>query len=109
MDRVADYSNLLCDFLSHLALRVHDNDVVVGRKGQRRDLLLCRHRLTRAGNAGNKAVAVQKVSAVANDEVVRHGVDAVVNTARVLNLLRLEGHENGGTFRGQGTGGVNAL
>ena len=40
---------------------------------------------------------------------MRHGVDAVVNTARVLNLLRLEGHENGGTFRGQGTGGVNAL
>ena len=40
---------------------------------------------------------------------MRYGVDAVVNTARVLNLLRLEWHEDSGTFRGQGAGSVNAL
>ena len=40
---------------------------------------------------------------------MRYGVDTVVDTARVLDLLRLEGHENGGTFRGQCAGSVNAL
>ena len=40
---------------------------------------------------------------------MRYGVDAVVNTARVLDLLRLEWHEDSGTFRGQGAGSVNAL
>ena len=95
--------------LAIFAFGIDDNDVMVGRESQRGDLLLGRHRLTRAGNAGNKAVAVQKVSAVANDEVMRYGVDAVVNTARVLDLLRFERHENGSTFRGQGAGCLNAL
>ena len=40
---------------------------------------------------------------------MRYGVDAVVNTARVLDLLRFERHKNGGTLRGQGAGSVNAL
>ena len=40
---------------------------------------------------------------------MRYGVDAVVNTARVLDLLRFERHENGSTFRGQGAGCLNAL
>ena len=40
---------------------------------------------------------------------MRYGIDAVVNTARVLDLLRFERHKDSGTFRGQGTGGVNAL
>ena len=95
--------------LAIFAFGIDDNDVMVGRESQRGDLLLGRHRLTRAGNAGNKAVAVQKVSAVANDEVMRYGVDAVVNTARVLDLLRFERHENGSAFRGQGAGCLNAL
>ena len=95
--------------LAIFAFGIDDNDVMVGRESQRGDLLLGRHRLTRAGNAGNKAVAVQKVSAVANDEVMRYGVDAVVNTARVLDLLRFERHKDSGTFRGQGAGSVNAL
>ena len=40
---------------------------------------------------------------------MRYGVDAVVNTARVLDLLRFERHKDSGTFRGQGAGSVNAL
>ena len=40
---------------------------------------------------------------------MRYGVDAVVDTARVLDLLRFERHKNGGTFRGQCAGSVNAL
>ena len=95
--------------LAIFAFGIDDNDVMVGRERQRGDLLLGRHRLAGARNAGNKAVAVEQVSSVADDEVMRYGVDAVVDTARVLNLLRFEGHENGSTFRGQGTGGVNAL
>ena len=38
-----------------------------------------------------------------------HGVDAIVDAARVLNLLRFEGHENGSTFRGQSAGSFNAF
>ena len=97
------------DQLTVLAFGIDNNNVMVGRKRQRRDFLLGCHRLTRAGHAGNKAVAVQKVSAVADNEVMRYGVDAVVNTARVLDLLRFERHENGSTFRGQGAGCLNAL
>ena len=95
--------------LAIFAFGIDDNDVMVGRKRQCCHFLLCRHAFAGAGNAGNKTVAVEQVSSVADDEIVRHGVDAVVNTARVLDLLRFERHENGGTFRGQGTGGVNAL
>ena len=82
---------------------------MVGGERQRGDLLLGRHRLARAGHAGNKTVAVEQISAVADDEVMRYGVDAVVNTARVLDLLRFERHKNSGTLRGQGAGSVNAL
>ena len=95
--------------LAIFAFGIDDNDVMVGRERQRGDLLLCCHRLTRAGHAGNKTVAVEQISAVADDEVMRYGVDAVVNTARVLDLLRFERHENGSTFRGQGAGCLNAL
>ena len=95
--------------LAIFAFGIDDNDVMVGRERQRGDLLLCRHRLARAGHAGNKTVAVEQISAVADDEVMRYGVDAVVNTARVLDLLRFERHENGSTFRGQGAGCLNAL
>ena len=40
---------------------------------------------------------------------MRYGIDTVVNTARVLDLLRFERHEDSGTLRGQGAGSVNAL
>ena len=67
--------------------RVHDDNIMVGGERQRGDLLLGRHRLARAGHTGNKAVAVEQVSAIADDEIVRHGIDAVVDAASVLNFL----------------------
>ena len=95
--------------LAIFTLRVHDDNIMVGGERQRGDLLLGRHRLARAGHTGNKAVAVEQISAVADDEVMRYSVDTVVNTARVLDLLRFERHKDSGTFRGQGAGSVNAL
>ena len=69
------------------AFRVHDNDVVVGRKSQGRHFLLCRHRLARTGHAGDEAIAVQQVSAIADDKVMGNSIDAVVDAASVLNFL----------------------
>ena len=73
-------------------LRVNDDNIMVGGERQRGDLLLCRHRLAGAGHTGNKAVAVEQISAVADDEVMRYGIDTVVNTARILDLLNAERH-----------------
>ena len=95
--------------LAIFAFGIDDNDVMVCGERQRGNLLLGRHRLAGAGHAGNKAVAVEQVSTIADDEVMRYGIDAVVDTARVLNLLRFERHEDSGTLRGQGAGSVNAL
>ena len=95
--------------LTIFAFGIDNNNVMVGRERQRCHFLLCRHAFAGAGNAGNKTVSIQEIAAVTDDEVMRYGVDAVVDTARVLNLLRFEWHKDGGTFRGQGAGGVNAL
>ena len=40
---------------------------------------------------------------------MRYGVDAVIDTARVLDLLRFEWHKDGGTLRGQSAGSLNAF
>ena len=91
-----------------LALRVDDDNVMVGGKGEGRDLLLCRHGFAGAGHAENEAVAVHQGATVADDEVVGDGIDAVINAARVLDLLRLEGHEDSGAFAGQSADSINA-
>ena len=45
--------------LAVFTLRVHDDNVVVCRKGQRGHFLLCRHALARAGDASNEAIAIE--------------------------------------------------
>jgi len=97
------------DQLTIFAFGIDNNNVMVGRECQRCHFLLCRHAFAGAGHPGDEAVAVQKVSTIADDEVMGHGVDAIVDAARVLNLLRFEGHENGSTFRGQSAGSFNAF
>ena len=84
-----------------LPLRVYHNNVVVGIQPHEADLLLGHHGLATAGHAHIKAVTVEHRVAVTDDEVAGHGVDAVVQAARVHDLLRLEGQQHGGTFGGQ--------
>ena len=91
-----------------LALRVDDNNVMVSGKGKGRDLLFRGHGLAGAGHAEDKAVAVHQRATVADDEVVGNGIDAIVNAACVLDLLRLEGHEDSGAFAGQSADSINA-
>ena len=45
--------------LAVFTLRVHDDNVVVCRKGQRGHFLLCRHALAGAGDASNEAIAIE--------------------------------------------------
>ena len=73
--------------LAVFAFRIDNDNIVVGREGQRGHFLLCRHALAGAGHAGNKAVAVEQVSSIADDKVVGNSIDAVVDAASVLNFL----------------------
>ena len=84
-----------------LPLGVYHNNIVVGVQCHKADLLLGHHGLAAAGHAHIQAVSVEHRVAVADDEVAGHGVDAVVQTAGVHDLLRLKGQQHGGALRGQ--------
>ena len=92
-----------------LSLRVYHDYVVVCAKDQRRQLLLCRHGLAGAGYTEEKAVAVEEISPVTDNQIVGDSIDAVVNTAFVLDLLGLERHENGGALGSQAAHGIHPL
>ena len=56
--------------LAVFALRVDDNNIrILIRQVQIDDLLLCQNRLTRTGNTGNEAVAVEQFRAVDHNQV----------------------------------------
>ena len=74
---------------------------MVGIQPHEADLLLGHHRFAAAGHAHIEAVSVEHRVAVADDKVAGHGVDAVVQTAGIHDLLRLEGQQHGGALRGQ--------
>ena len=52
-------------------------------------------------------MSVEHRVAVADDEVAGHGVDAVVQTAGIHDLLRLKGQQHSGALRGQRSHGVD--
>ena len=56
----------------------------------------------------NKTVGIQKLLPVANQEIPRYGVDAAVNSPRILNLLDPKRHQDGGALSGEGASGGNA-
>ena len=74
MDRVAVFSNSLRDFVSHLALRVTYQNIIVRIENEERDLLLDTERLAGAGNAQPEGRLIEQVRLVAHDKVV--GVSA---------------------------------
>ena len=74
MDRVADYSNLLCDFLSHFGFGVA-NDNVVGRdKKSVCAFAFCRKTFAAARCAEYQAVGIFQLLSVAQNHVVGKGV-----------------------------------
>lgn len=96
MDRVADYSNLLCDFLSHLGLGVADDNVIVSNEKHVGDLPLCGKALAASGRTKDEAVGVLETLAVYHDEVVRQRVQPAVQgfLAILKQLLRGKGDKN---------------
>ena len=68
------------------------------RQKQIDDLLLCKKRLTRTGNAGNKAVAVEQFSAIDHDHILADGVVCKVDTVSVRYFLHSERHKHGKRF-----------
>lgn len=78
MDRVAFTRNTLRDFVSHLCLRVADDDIIRSEQKAVGDLALGAERFTGTRRAENQAVGVFQQLAVHHDKVVGQGIDAVV-------------------------------
>ena len=68
---------------SHIPFRVNDDDIIVGGQGDKGDGLLHAEGLAGAGHAQDKSVGIEELLAVADQEVLRYGVDAAVDTPRV--------------------------
>ena len=90
-----------------LALGVDDDNIIVGRQGDKGDKLLHGEGLAGAGDAQDEAVGVEEILAVADQKVFADGVDAAVNAPHVLNLLDAEGHQGGRGLGGQRAGHVD--
>ena len=70
MDRVADYSNLLCDFLSHLGFRVADDNIVVRNEESVCHFPFRGKGFTASRRPQDKPIRVFKLLAVAEYHVV---------------------------------------
>ena len=78
--------------LAILTLGVDHNNVVIGREGNKGDSLLHAEGLAAARYTQHKAVWVQQLLSVADQKIFAYGVDAIINTARILDLLNAERH-----------------
>ena len=91
-----------------LALRVDDDNIVIGAGGDGYDLLLGEEGLARTGYAHKKSVAVEQALSVYGDQVLGDDVPAVANAAGSEHLLGIEGHEDGSGFGGHGAQGIGS-
>ena len=108
------HMNDRADVLSHslhqrgkLALRVADQNIIVGVEHEEGDQLLGVEGLTGAGNAKQEGRLIEQVFLVAHDKVVADGVLPKIDTALVHNLLHLEGNEHRKALGGQRPKGVD--
>ena len=101
MDRAAFTRNTLRDFVSHLGLRVADNDVIIGEQETVGDLALGAEGLAGTRGAENQSIGVFQQLAVHHDEVVGQGVDTVVQRLFAV-LEKLLGGERNKDSRGTG-------
>ena len=105
MDRAVFIHNTLRDFVSHIAFRVADDDIVVCHEKRIADLALCAERFTGAGGAEDQTIGILQLFSVHHDEVVGQGVQAVVQAlfAAIKKFLRGKGHKDGRAAGGQAT------
>ncbi len=80
---------------------VDDDNVVIRGQRDLRDLALGCKGFTGAGDAENKAVAVEQLFSVCQNEIFGDRVLPVVDAVPVSNLLRLERHKHSEGFCGQ--------
>ena len=78
--------------LAILTLGVDHNNIVIGREGNKGDSLLHAEGLAAARYTQHKAVWVQQLLSVADQKIFAYGIDAIINTARILDLLNAERH-----------------
>ena len=78
--------------LAVLPLCVDHNNVIVGGKRDKGDSLLHTEGLTAARHAQHKAVRIQQLLPVADQQISADCVDTIINTARILYLLHTERH-----------------
>ena len=83
------------------ALGVNDDNVVVGGQSDVCDGIFHCHGFTGTADTQVKSVRRNEPLAVTNQEILGNGVDTVVQTTGVLNLLRTERHENSAALGGQ--------
>ena len=78
-----------------LALRVGDDDMILGVEYRKHDRKLCKYGFAGTRHAETEGGLIQKLSSVDQDRVFGILVDAVVHTARIDDVLHPEGQEGG--------------
>ena len=103
MDRAVFIHNTLRDFVSHLCLRVADDNIIVRHEERIADLTLCAEGFTGTGSAQNQTVGVLQLFAVNHNQVVGQGVQAIIQAflAVVEQLLCGKRHKNRRATGGQ--------
>ena len=103
MDRVAFTRNTLRDFVSHLSLRIIDNNIIVRHQKGVCNFTLCRETFARTGSAENQTVGIFQLLAVHHDEVVGKRIQSVVQRflAGLIQFLRGKGDEDSSAAGGK--------
>lgn len=103
MDRVAFTRNTLRDFVSHLSLRIIDNNIIIRHQKRIGDFTLCRETFAGTGSAEDKSIGIFQLLPVHHDKVVGQGVQAVIQAffARLVKFLCGERNEDGRAAGGQ--------
>lgn len=78
MDRAVFIHNTLRDFVSHLRLRVTDDDIIIGKQKAVGNLTLGAERLTGTRCTQNQTIWVFQQLSIHHDEVVGQSINAVV-------------------------------
>jgi len=81
------------------AFGIDDDNVVVGGQRDVCDGIFHCHGFARTGHAEIERMGRDQPLAVTNQEIFGNGVDAVIQAAGVLDLLRPERHEDGAALR----------
>ena len=102
-DDCADVAAHRLDQRGKLALRVTDENIIIGIQNEESDQFLCGKGLAGTRNTKQESRLIEKIGFVAHDKVVRNGVFTEVDAALVLNLLHLKGHKHRKALRSQGT------